>query len=272
MAPKSPVLAEPEEPLEPAVVDLLNSVPEERGIQQCDGIVKILEQLAPEFTAGISDDQMTEVAKVCMYHYFTAGHDICTPTDETAFFFIVLHGTVEIEERRVTHLEGATGTQASMRTTTAKTGTAFHHYPLVMQSPFYGYNARVTDPAGASLLLLSRSDYVSILRKTVDKEMSDTVRAPLLRASTHPCTPAPGHGCPLTPLAKQRVASFPYRCACASHAHTTARATPRHHFPGLHAARDAILLVVVGYFHLAPLLLVHAQAVHARVGRGEAGR
>ena len=78
-----------------------------------------------------------------------------------------------------------------MRTTTAKTGTAFHHYPLVMQSPFYGYNARVTDPAGASLLLLSRSDYVSILRKTVDKEMSDTVRAPLsprLYPPLHSCT------------------------------------------------------------------------------------
>ena len=63
-----------------------------------------------------------------------------------------------------------------MRQVTIPPGKAFHHFPLLLQSRFYGYSAFTEDSGeGASLLLISRPDYVSILRRTFEKEMTDTV-------------------------------------------------------------------------------------------------
>ena len=91
-------------------------------------------------------------------------------------YFIVLQGSVQIEERQVHHQEGAKGdAETQMRITHCHAGKGFHHFPLVMQYRFYGYSARVTDPMGASIILVSKTDYVHALRRTVEKEMTDTV-------------------------------------------------------------------------------------------------
>ena len=117
----------------------------------------------------------------------------------------MLRGSVQIEERQVYHQEGAKGVEASqMRVTQCLAGKGFHHYPLVMNNLFYGYSARVVDPigaragtsshmgcavpaepstesasyrtlAGASVILLTKQDYVHALRKQMEKEMMDTV-------------------------------------------------------------------------------------------------
>lgn len=89
--------------------------------------------------------------------------------------FIVVAGAVKVEERQVHHLEGTSGTIANMRLNNIEAGGVFHHYPLVTQSPFYGYGAKVVHPVGASLVMIPRTDYVSILRRSIEQELNTTV-------------------------------------------------------------------------------------------------
>ena len=164
-----------EDPVEPSQLELLNIPPEERETHHIDGLVEMISKNAAEFCVSLTDDQQSDIARCGLYHFFTPGVMICDTDEETAFFFVVLRGSVQIDERQVHHQEGTKGTESNMRTTIVEAGKGFHHFPLVMQSRFYGYSARVVAETGASVLLISRQDYIFTLRRSVEKEMTDTV-------------------------------------------------------------------------------------------------
>lgn len=165
------------DPLDPALRELLNLPPEERETDTVESLAESLSKLAPQFFGHVTDDQQTEIARCALYHFFEPGEEVCMEDDELCFFFVVLHGVVEVDETRVSHNEGTKGRDdAQMRTKRYTAGRGFHHYPLVMQSRFYGYNARIpADSHGASILLIQKGDYISTLRRSVDKEMTETV-------------------------------------------------------------------------------------------------
>lgn len=164
------------DPLDPNLRDSLNTPPGLR--QKDDSLCAALNKLAPHFFDILSVDQQTEVARCALYHFFEPGQILCTEDEETSFVFVVLHGEVEVEEPRVSLNEGLSGREAvQKRTKIYNAGMCFHHFPLVMQSRFYGYNARVPEGSmGASILIVSKADYISILRRTIDRDMTETVQ------------------------------------------------------------------------------------------------
>jgi len=166
-----------EDPMEPSHLALLNTPPEDRESDDIFGIAEMLSKDCADFCSLLTENQQSDIARCALYHFFTPGVLICDPNEETAFFFLVLHGSVQIEERQVHHQEGTFGAKAetSMRTAIVQAGKGFHHFPLVTQARTYGYSARVVAPTGASVLLISKEDYVSILRRSIEKEMNDTV-------------------------------------------------------------------------------------------------
>lgn len=167
---------EVEDSLDAGVQKVLNIEPSARETLNCDTIADVIAKFAPDFCHFISDEEIGEMAKTCVYHFFRPGANVCDADEECEFFFVVLRGSVQIEERQVYHQEGAKGVEASqMRVTQCLAGKGFHHYPLVMNNLFYGYSARVVDPIGASVILLTKQDYVHALRKQMEKEMMDTV-------------------------------------------------------------------------------------------------
>ena len=175
-----------EDTMETGHLDLLCMSPDERETSHIDGITQLLTASAPEFCSALNEDQLTEVGRSALYHYFSNGEMVCDTDEETSFYFVLLRGSVVIEERQVHHQEGSSGSESQTRQKVIEAGKGFHHFPLVMQYRFYGYSARVTGNAGASILLISKVDYIHILRRSVEKEMNDTVRAP---ASCSECFP-----------------------------------------------------------------------------------
>lgn len=166
--------------LDPAIRELLNIPPEERETDHVDVLVEHLGKCASHFFGQINDDQQTDIARCALYHYFDPGEVVCDEDDETAYFFVVLSGAVVLDEARVSHTESSKNRAYAkqMRTRVVEAGSGFHHYPLVMQNRFYGYNAHIgIDGPGAALLMISKSDYISSLRRSIDREMMETVRA-----------------------------------------------------------------------------------------------
>ena len=166
-----------EDPMEPSHRELLNTPPEDREAQDIFSLAEWMSKDCADFCSLLTENQQSDIARCALYHFFTPGVLICAPKEETAFYFLVLRGSVQIEERQVHHQEGTFGAkaEASMRTAVVQAGKGFHHYPLVTQARSYGYSARVVAPTGASVLLISKEDYMSILRRSIEKEMNDTV-------------------------------------------------------------------------------------------------
>jgi hypothetical protein len=235
--------------LDPAIRELLNNPPEERETDHVDVLVEHLGKTASHFFSQINDDQQTDVARCALYHFFDPGEVVCDEDDETAYYFVVLSGSVEVDEARVSHTESAKnrgGAQAQMRKHIMRTGRGFHHFPLVMQSRFYGYNARASSNYGAALLMISKADYISSLRRSVDREMTETVRRVLQVA----------HGMPRSRLAL-RISSLYISCVQRNSPLSWSHC-PHCAFlpPGKHAEVNPFLFVVVGHLHFALVLLV----------------
>jgi len=157
--------------LEEAQIDLLNMIPEERETSHIDALADLLSKNAADFCQNLTDDQTSDVARCCLYQYFSPGTVLCEKDEDTSFYFVLLRGEVVVEELQVHHLD----TGSNMRTTTIKAGRGFHHFPLVMQYRFYGYSASVEAASGASVLIILKTDYIHILRRAMEKEMLDTV-------------------------------------------------------------------------------------------------
>jgi len=165
-------------------VELLMTEPGSRSMEQVESIADLISKQAPEFAAPFADEQIVEVAKTGHYHFFNAGDRVCDADEECEYFFIVLRGAVQIEEKQVHHQEDGLsgGAVGAMRVTTCGAGHGFHHFPLVMQHTFYGYSASVVESSGAAVLLIPKNDYQQHLRRWIDKEMSETVS--MLKATT----------------------------------------------------------------------------------------
>jgi hypothetical protein len=149
--------------MEPEAIDLLNMTPDDRPSQTVESIVQLLNKKAGKFMSTLSDAQQTEVGRSCLYHYFQPEELVCDAYEETTFFFVVLHGSVDLEEKQVHHQEGALGGEketSQMRNSTINAGGAFHHFPLVMGQRFYEYSARVNAKTGASILFIRKDDYI----------------------------------------------------------------------------------------------------------------
>ena len=50
-----------------------------------------------------------------------------------------------------------------------------YHFPLIVNADTYGYSAKVAGEGGCSLPLISRTDYLQHLRRSVEREMNETV-------------------------------------------------------------------------------------------------
>ena len=68
------------------------------------------------------------------------------------------------------------GMSAAKTTVSLPVGEQFHHVPLVLNKPSYGYTAYGDSQRGASLLLLPKAVYDSTLRASVEASMSKTVK------------------------------------------------------------------------------------------------
>lgn len=171
-----PFVEPPKDLLEPqAAIDALSTPPDERETAHIDGIVSALGLSAPEFVHSLTEEQQNDLARNCLYHHFKPGTTLCDKDEEAACFFIVLRGSVTIEEPQVSHQEASKGVGGSQtRMTDMRVGKSFHHFPLVMQYRLYGYTATCGEE-GASVLIILKSDYVYILRRMMEKEMTETV-------------------------------------------------------------------------------------------------
>jgi len=171
----NPMFTPPKDTLEEKQLEGLNTPPDERETAHIDALVDLLGKNAADFVQNLSEDQQTDIARSCLYHYMTPGTVLCEKDEETNFYFVVLRGSVVLEELQVHHQESAKGGGSNTRVTNIKAGRGFHHFPLVMQYRFYGYSARVEASAGASVLVILKTDYIHILRRSMEKEMNDTV-------------------------------------------------------------------------------------------------
>ena len=171
-----PFVEPPKDLLEPqAAIDALSTPPDERETAHIDGIVSALGLSAPEFVHSLTEEQQNDLARNCLYHHFKPGTTLCDKDEEATCFFIVLRGLVTIEEPQVYHQEASKGVGGSQtRKADMRAGKSFHHFPLVMQYRFYGYSATCGEE-GASVLIILKSDYIYILRRIMEKEMTETV-------------------------------------------------------------------------------------------------
>ena len=58
-------------------------------------------------------------------------------------------------------------TSTATRISSVTAGKGFHHYPLVFNKNTYGYDARVTDEGGASVVLVPKETYVALFKRVM---------------------------------------------------------------------------------------------------------
>ena len=195
-----------EDPMPHKVLELLCCPPAERDALTIDRMLQYLTSATPDTFGVLNDQQQGDFCRACLYHHFAPGSEICGPDDETAYFFVLLSGSVVMNDLQVSMVEGELPSAsqrrrsresgekqrrmsaerrmtmdalANYRPNTRRCelakGQTFHHFPLVMNHRFYGYSASVDAAEGASLLILPKSDYLSLLRRQVEKDMVETV-------------------------------------------------------------------------------------------------
>jgi hypothetical protein len=62
--------------------DLLNMDPATREAQHVDSIADLITKQAPDFSHPFSDEQIAEIAKTCVYHFFHEGSHVCAADEE----------------------------------------------------------------------------------------------------------------------------------------------------------------------------------------------
>ena len=156
-------------------MDFLAIHPTDREATHLDAISELLVRQAKPFVATIATDILMDVCRRAGHQVLPAGAQIVASHEEAANFFVVLSGSVVIEEPAVHHQDQATSTRKRL----VPTGFWFHHLPFVSEGTKrpYGYSAYVSDAEqhGASLLLLPAADYTSILRRQIEREVRDAV-------------------------------------------------------------------------------------------------
>ena len=147
----------------------------------------LLQRHASHFASYLSDAQLNDIGRCATHRVYRAGDTICNAIDSANFFFVLLSGSVELEEPIIHSHEGYPGAPLPGSVTRFKDVTAGHgfsHLPLVMGAALYGYTARVLDADedeggtqghAVAVMRIAREDYNTILRRSVDKELQATV-------------------------------------------------------------------------------------------------
>eukprot|EP00966_Prymnesium_polylepis_P088191 2041269-Prymnesium_polylepis.1 len=125
------------------------------------------------FLARLDPDLHRSLARCWRYQFFPRGVAVCMENEAVNYFFIVVEGTLTIEEARIHHAEKF---MPRLNTATARfapvgKGTAFGHLPIMLNSASYGYSA-TSGSSGCSLLLVKKSDYNAVLRRDIEREMN----------------------------------------------------------------------------------------------------
>jgi hypothetical protein len=160
---------------------LFMTPPIERTEDMVPQLVKSSKPLASNFFGRLTAEQHADLARGWHYLFAAKGTPLVEAHEEPEYFFIVLAGSVQVREPRVKYQETSTTSSSSLhddedlRTNGIGAGGVFGHYPLVHEEFQYRYSAKVVDPAGASVLLVPRADYVYVLRRDVERNMVDTV-------------------------------------------------------------------------------------------------
>ena len=129
--------------LDPQFLKALEVMPEERNAAHIEDIVSNLHKIAEGFFDHLSEDQQYDVARCCVYQHFAPNTTICQAEFEADFFYLVLNGEAEVEERQVSHQEGSAAETIQMRVTKYRKGQSFGDFPFIMQAMCYGYSAKV---------------------------------------------------------------------------------------------------------------------------------
>ena len=139
--------------MEDDYLELLCTPPGNRKPMEVDGIMEVLRRYASDLTESISEENLGLVASTCLYHFFAPGEVVCEPNEHADFYFVLLRGTVDVEEPTLHHQEHLRGLNDAdpswqhrrKRTTEFKEGQGFHHLPLATSTEQYGYKAFVGD-------------------------------------------------------------------------------------------------------------------------------
>lgn len=166
------------DPIQGAERKLLRLCKHERTDAVLEQLVELTNKLAGQFFSGIPREVHTQLARVWQYRCYPGGATLCEADQETNYFFIILAGSVLIEEPKVSHFDIKSG-NGSMCQHIAAAGecqAGFGHYPLITDMLRYGYTATVPNGSVASVLVVPKRDYViSGLQSHTEKRLKTTV-------------------------------------------------------------------------------------------------
>jgi CRP-like cAMP-binding protein len=150
----------------------LELAPADREHPDLEAIADLLWKLAGSFASQLEESQLNDICKrgllLSLDDEFAT---VCTQDEPAESFFVLLSGSVMLEERAVHHNDLAKG----VRKWVVAPGHGFHHLPFLNRDKKYGYSARVAGQNGAKLLVIPKADYTSILLREVEREVRDTV-------------------------------------------------------------------------------------------------
>jgi CRP-like cAMP-binding protein len=150
---------------------------EQRESGDKDFIAGALTRYAAGFVDSLdSDEAFDAICNCALFCREKAGKQVVSEREPADFFFVVLTGSVMLEERTLHHREGLAAMPIATHGREIIGGTSknfFHHMPLVLRSDSYGYSAKCVE---ATLLMKLRCvDYDAILRRSIERDMLETV-------------------------------------------------------------------------------------------------
>ena len=92
--------------MEDGHLELLCKQPDQRGEAECEKLADILSRFAPKFTQQLQLAHLMALSKTCLYHFFDPDTVVCESNESCNFYFLILRGSVHVEERIVHHQEG----------------------------------------------------------------------------------------------------------------------------------------------------------------------
>jgi hypothetical protein len=85
--------------------DLLLVPEDERDQADIEGITELLLHYVPKFAANMNTEGLAVVASCCKYQFCRPFEVVCDQFDKPAYYFLVLMGSVDIDERTLHHQE-----------------------------------------------------------------------------------------------------------------------------------------------------------------------
>ena len=182
--------------------------PEDRTEEHINELIQATRHL--QALESLSQEEHCSLARVWQYDELGCLEILCSMNDENPEYYIVVSGRVELVEYKLTHRLGETAVEArtprrpseaaqttktprgrtprsrsaaanaATRRTVVGMGKAFGQFPLLQMQQHVDYSARAAT-CGCGLLRVSKMNYVQLLRRREDRQMSSAVK--MLRAS-----------------------------------------------------------------------------------------